>query len=430
MLRTMHDRLASVSHEISDLLGKVEWHSEAVPPNVRLHVRTAAGDIVRTQEWLNQRMGQLPLDPGHRYAAMQEMLQVQFVALQKVTQIVNDLVALRSRLQVQEPHPQQGQIVPFNPHGQVQGHPQPHLQAHPQMSVPAHPQAGMLPPLGAPQPQVPFARDFGTPHPAAGHAHVHGVEPEWGAPPAPPARPQQGPAVRLSDLGPAAEAPRTGGQRASKTGPRDAKASQKAGKKSRAEGASNRKLALIAGVLLGAIVVLGISGYIAYTKLGTKQTAARSAPKKERVSIGDPAAREQALSNAAARGDGPSRVPSPPPMAAPPLDDAASKGQLPGLVVVQPSGPRPDPRAQALPFVAVIATHRDKQALAKIYNDLRKQYPSVLGPKKADAQTVNLGENGVWHHLVLLPPGSREQAEGTCAELKAAGYARCMVRPY
>lgn len=404
----MHDRLASVSHEIADLLAKLEWHAEAAGPDVRMHARHAAADVVRTQDWLNHRMSHLPLDPSQRYAAMQEMLQVQFVALQKVATIVNDVLTLRSA-QAQIP----AQIPAQFP---AHGHSLPPL-APPQqasafaLSVPQQPQQAM-----------PYAPQ---------HAPQYPQEPNWDVqagvqgllqPPGPP--------VRLADLAPALDTPRTAAKTKSiQTSGRSAKATKKGKKKSAEVGGSTRRLALWSGALLGAIIVLGGIGYLAYANFGSHKStlAARATPRKERVSLGDPSARDQALANAEVN-SGPSRVPAPPPMSSPPLTEAgAGGGRVPGLIVAQPQAPRPDPRTQ--PFVAVIATHRDKQALAKIYNDLRRQFPSVLGSKRADAQTVDLGENGVWHHLILLPPGPREQAEGYCAELRAAGYPRCMVRP-
>lgn len=416
MLRSMHDRLASVSHEIADLLAKLEWHAEAAGPDVRMHARHAAADVVRTQDWLNHRMSHLPLDPSQRYAAMQEMLQVQFVALQKVATIVNDVLNLRSAApQAQFPAQVPAQIpAQFHTHP-GQGHPLPPLappqQASPfALPVPQQPQQAMQ---YAPQPQYPQEPSWDV------QAGVQGLL----QPPGPP--------VRLADLSPALDTPRTVAKtKRIEAGGRSGKTARKGKRKPTEPRGSTRRLAVWSGALLAAIVILGGIGYFAYANFGSHKStlAARATPRKERVSLGDPSARDQALANAESNSGAPSRVPAPPPMSSPPLTETgAGGGRVPGLIVAQPQAPRPDPRAQ--PFVAVIATHRDKQALAKIYNDLRKQFPSVLGSKRADAQTVDLGENGVWHHLILLPPGPREQAEGYCAELRAAGYPRCMVRP-
>ncbi len=384
MLRAMRDRLASVSHEISELLGRLEWHVEAASPDIRLHARTAAADVVRTQEWLNHRLHALPQDPSQRYAAMQEMLQVQFVALQKISTIVNDVLSLRTRA--------------------------------PGSFQPALPSPSRLP--------GPLALTTSRQHQQLRLQQA--VDLPWDDQPAMQSilQPAASP-VRLSDFAHAGDVPRSVTKaRSARTSGRGSRASDDQEATGRR---SNRKLAVWTAALVAAVVLVGGAGYAAYSTLvgSNSATASRSAGKKERVSFGDPSAREQALAHANV-GSAP-RVPSAPPMAAPPLDDQGRRA-VPGMMVVQPSSPRPDPRAQ--PFVAVIATHRDKQALTKIYNDLRKQYPTVLGPKRADAQTVNLGESGVWHHLVLMPPGPREQAEANCAELRSAGHARCMVRPY
>ncbi|MDX2203285.1 MAG: hypothetical protein NW223_11090 [Hyphomicrobiaceae bacterium] len=398
VLATMRDRLSSVSLEISDLLSQLEGEVEAVSPDVRLHARTAAADVVRTQEWLNHRMSQLPFDPGQRYAAMQEMLQMQFVALQKVSTIIEDVLSARSR--------------------QAAGH------------------KALLPvPQTYPQPILPRGQSQSvfdlTPQPPH-----HPAEPTWDAlrglndmlhVPAPPP-------VRLADLTvPQGDVPRalaTGRTQPPKTGGRGAKTAKTATRKDEPRRGSSRRLALWSVVLLGLIGIIGVGGYATYSRLvgGKSSIASRSIQKKERVSLGDPAAREQAIANSDAHAGGPRRVPSPPPMAAPPLEDAGPRGQVPGLMVVQPQAPRSNVSTQ--PYVAVIATNRDKQALAKTYNDLRKQFPGILGSRRADAQTVNLGESGVWYHLVVLPPGPRDQAMAICAEFRQSGYTRCMVRPY
>jgi hypothetical protein len=186
------------------------------------------------------------------------------------------------------------------------------------------------------------------------------------------------------------------------------------------------------GLAVAVVMVLG-AGYYAYARLWSPGAKTAAAPgKHERVSVGDPNARGKAGASVQpppvrSLDPSPNRVPSAPPMSAPPL--AERSGQLPGLVVVDP-GKAPVKTGDEPQFVAVIATHRDRQALAAIYNDLRRQFPTVMGQRKADAQAVNLGEKGVWHHLVLLPLGTRQQATAACEELRSVGYTRCFVRPY
>ena len=414
VLRTMRDRLSNVSHEISELLGKLEWEVEAAGPEVRNHARDAAADVVRTQEWLNHRMSQLPLDPGQRYAAMQEMLQVQFVALQKVSSIINDVLIARDRMYASHQQQQQAMLL------QQQTYPQPILP--PPAGAPQVSTFDLLP-LQPPQPHslFPLPQHHAEPRWDSGVSGLHDI---LQVPP--PAA-----AVRLADLSaPPQDTPRTGGRpRGEQTKGRSTKTSKPAKQDRKAQRGSSRRLAAWSGLLLCLIAVLGVAGYyVGFGRIATRISSATNTAHK-RVSLGDPAARDQALANAGAQGNPATRVPSPPPMAAPPLEDAGSGApRVPGLMVVQPQVPRSTGSTQS--FVAVVATHRDKQALAKIYNDLRRQYPAILGPRRADAQSVNLGDSGVWHHLVLLPAGPREDAQAICSDLRAAGYPRCMVRPY
>lgn len=382
VLRGMRDRLVAVSDEISRTLTKANWHAETVPAQIRVPVQAAIADITSTQNWLQARLGQLPVDQQQRYQAMHEMLQVQFVALQKVTSIVDELLALRDR------------------------------PAQPEYLPPAQRPQPMLP-LAPPQAQVPFARDFGAP--PAGGAHAPRVlqQPQRGAPQHAYA-PMQGRAapVRLADLDGQTMQPAPPPQARPPAAERTKGKSKGKGKSEKA-GASSMRLGMVAGALVGTIIVLGIVGYVAFTRMSGTQTAGS---RTQRVAIGDPAARQ--ATNNGVSGTAPVRsvdgaavrVPQAPPMSSPPLADRQG--------------------AQDNGFVSVIATHRDKDALAAMYADLRKQYPTIIGVREAEAQSINLGAQGVWHHLVLMPPLSRPQAEATCEELKRAGNARCAVRSY
>jgi hypothetical protein len=68
--------------------------------------------------------------------------------------------------------------------------------------------------------------------------------------------------------------------------------------------------------------------------------------------------------------------------------------------------------------------------VAKTFAELRQQYPQVLGDKKVESQPVRVARKGVWHRLVVLPAGSREDAADLCGELMGVGYTRCWVKPY
>ena len=169
---------------------------------------------------------------------------------------------------------------------------------------------------------------------------------------------------------------------------------------------SRNRMGLITAGLVGAILAVGVWGWLLWG------SSSSSSSKPQRVAIGDPAARKTtnaAPSAAPVRSVDPAaaRVPQAPPMSAPPFADAAGSDG----------------------FVAVIATHREKDGLTNMFMDLRKQYPGIIATRKAIAQTVNLGADGVWYQLVLLPPGPRAQAEAVCEELRRAGYPRCAVRP-
>jgi SPOR domain len=81
-------------------------------------------------------------------------------------------------------------------------------------------------------------------------------------------------------------------------------------------------------------------------------------------------------------------------------------------------------------FVPVVFTHQDKQTAQRAFNELRQQYPKLLQHRQSELQPVDVGNKGVWYRLLVLPPGSRQQATETCSRLAAAGYDRCWVKIY
>lgn len=405
VLRSMRERLDAVSAAIADGITKANWQAEKAPVSMRVSARAAAAEIAYTQEWLHERLRLLPFDPKQRYQVMNDLLQSQFVALQKVTSIVEDLMTLHDR-------PASAEYMP------------PGTRRQPQI----------LPPVGPSRVQEPpFGRDFGPQdtHPPGDMRGYRQLAP-------PPGQyypsPQQPAPLHLADLDPGAVTQRTRTQtRPMKTAPRQ-RAKEDRGEEDSEGGLLSivtRRLAMrTAGLAVAVVMVLG-TGYYAYARLWSP-AAKTAAGKHERVSVGDPNARGKAGTGiqpppVRSLDPSPNRVPSAPPMSAPPL--AERSGPLPGMVVADPARP-PVKSGDEPQFVAVIATHRDRQALAAIYNDLRRQFPTVMGQRKADAQAVNLGEKGVWHHLVLLPLGTRQQATVACEELRSVGYTRCFVRPY
>ncbi len=66
----------------------------------------------------------------------------------------------------------------------------------------------------------------------------------------------------------------------------------------------------------------------------------------------------------------------------------------------------------------------------KQFADLQQKYAGQLGNKTPEVQAANLGAKGNYDRLVVGPPGSRQQANQLCVDLKAAGYAGCWVKTY
>ena len=81
-------------------------------------------------------------------------------------------------------------------------------------------------------------------------------------------------------------------------------------------------------------------------------------------------------------------------------------------------------------FVAVLFTHKEQAVIERYFSELQRRFPAQLLHRKVELQAVDMGEKGVWHRLVLLPPGSREQADTICQTLMAGGYDRCWVKNY
>jgi hypothetical protein len=81
-------------------------------------------------------------------------------------------------------------------------------------------------------------------------------------------------------------------------------------------------------------------------------------------------------------------------------------------------------------FVPVVFTHKNDATAMRAFGDLQQQYPKLLDHRQGEAQPVDLGKKGIWHRLVVLPPGSRPQAMKLCDQLLAAGYDRCWVTAY
>lgn len=85
-------------------------------------------------------------------------------------------------------------------------------------------------------------------------------------------------------------------------------------------------------------------------------------------------------------------------------------------------------------YVAVLASipssANSRMDALKRFADLQQKYSSQLGGKTPDVQEANLGAKGNYHRLIVGPPGSRQQANDLCNELKTAGYTGCWIKTY
>jgi hypothetical protein len=104
--------------------------------------------------------------------------------------------------------------------------------------------------------------------------------------------------------------------------------------------------------------------------------------------------------------------------------------EVPSRTEPEPPPPAAEPAPRGDQFVAVLFTNQHEPTVAKAFAELRQQYPQVLGNRKVESQPVRIAKKGVWHRLVVLPAGSREDAADLCGELMGAGYTRCWVKPY
>lgn len=85
-------------------------------------------------------------------------------------------------------------------------------------------------------------------------------------------------------------------------------------------------------------------------------------------------------------------------------------------------------------FVPVLASiprsESSRLDALKRFADMQQKYGTVLGGKTPDVAEANLGAKGNYHRLVVGPPGSREQANALCSQLKSQGYPDCWVTAY
>jgi len=101
----------------------------------------------------------------------------------------------------------------------------------------------------------------------------------------------------------------------------------------------------------------------------------------------------------------------------------------------KPSAPAPSSGSSgANGYVAVLASvpasGGSRLTALRKFADMQQQYGDVLRNKTPDVREANLGERGVYHRLLVGPPGSRAQASSLCSDLKSAGYTDCWVTAY
>jgi hypothetical protein len=114
-----------------------------------------------------------------------------------------------------------------------------------------------------------------------------------------------------------------------------------------------------------------------------------------------------------------------------PVEQAARTKQRAAPSRVEPETPAPaaaGPRVER--FVPVLFTHQDGPTAAQAFAELQQQYPTLLASRQGETQAVDLGKKGVWHRLVVLPAGSRQDAADLCGQLTGAGYGKCWVKAY
>ena len=135
----------------------------------------------------------------------------------------------------------------------------------------------------------------------------------------------------------------------------------------------------------------------------------------------------------------PASTPSPQPAGTAPSrkNEPAVAVAAPPAAAAKPAAPKPAPAA-AEPepdepsgglFVPVLSTHKDAKAAREAFAELQKQHAAVLGAKQSEVQ-ASASATGTWHRLVVTPATSKEAATEVCNKLRAAGYARCWVKPY
>jgi hypothetical protein len=118
--------------------------------------------------------------------------------------------------------------------------------------------------------------------------------------------------------------------------------------------------------------------------------------------------------------------PAAPPAAKKPVKTAAADASAPAPAASGSSGAN----GYVVVLASVPASGNSRLDALKRFADMQQQYGAVLANKTPDVQEANLGDKGMYHRLLVGPPGSRAQASALCGELKTAGYKNCWVTAY
>jgi hypothetical protein len=111
-----------------------------------------------------------------------------------------------------------------------------------------------------------------------------------------------------------------------------------------------------------------------------------------------------------------------------PRDDLAAPAQ--STKVASAAGTIPSASTAGNGFVPVLSSQKSRMDALKAFADMQQKYTDVLQGRAPDVREVDLGQKGVWHRLMLGPPGSREAANSVCTQLKAHGFTGCWITTY
>lgn len=404
----MRERFLSIGEHISGLLSTLTQQIDTAPPAARASINSAAEQIARTQQKLRLQMTNLPTHPEERYQIMRSLLQAQSGALQQLSIIVQQFTPQHDQRDGLASLSMSGNDYDYDwpppaPRGVIQPLPNEHY-APPSRRAPRKAKPPPLPAKRPPSEQrmrgatmvaiVSSRLLAGLAFMVVAAVVAYSYFPDLGN--------LQGKRrvepVAITVIG--AEA------RKDQAALGETPALPPRGLRTRAQPAAEAPSEPAAAVETAALPQrTQVLPDIATTDPGTSVTAGSNLLSPF---PGMPRARDPA-----------------------PVVEQRSAPQV--LVTTKPSIAAADSDAvpEAPPqFVAVVFTHQDRGAALDAFTELRERYPNVLAKRKVEAQPIEIADKGVWHRLVVLPAGTRQNAVGVCDRLGAAGYDRCWVKTY